>query len=140
MDKINKSVRINTVITPKFDLEKFTEFCFKYGRKKRDINLRGDYRYININTLKNRDDISNFLSVKFDYIENESCMVCNSEYYSVNNQFIVAYHRGLQFSSVNIANKCYVNDVLVKQDGSIYKDFIKIGILFKIKSLRTGFF
>lgn len=123
LDRIKKPIRINTVITQQFTYESFIEFCFKYGRKYRDINLRADYRKITIETLKNRNVISDFLATKFDYIANESCMVCNSEYYSVNDEFIVAYHRGMMFSSVNISNKCYVNDVLIKQDGKIYKDW-----------------
>lgn len=123
LDKVNKPIRINTVITERFNFDDFFNFCLKYGKKKRDINLRADYRKIDLNTLKNRDYIFNTLANKFDYFSTESCMVCNSEYFSVNDEFICAYHRGMEKSSVIIGDKCYVNDVIIKQDGNIYKDW-----------------
>lgn len=124
LDRIIKPVRINTVINEYFNKDLFVDFCYAYGKKKRDINLRADYRNINEDNLKSRDNISKFLSEQFDYMSSESCMVCNSEYYSVDDKFICAYHRGMELSSVTTANgKCYVNDVLIKQNGNIYRDW-----------------
>ena len=123
LDKITKPIRINTVINNNFSKTAFLDFVYKYGKKKRDINLRADYRKINFDTLKNRDEISIMLQEIFDYIETESYIVCNSEYYSMKNKFIVTYHRGLEHSSVIVGDKCYVNDILIKQDGKIYKDW-----------------
>lgn len=124
LDRINKPIRINTVIDNSFNKDLFVDFCNSYGKKKRDINLRADYRNITEDNLKTKDDISRFLMEQFDYISSEGCMVCNSEYYSVDDTYICTYHRGMEKSSVITKNdKCYVNDILIKQDGSIYKDW-----------------
>lgn len=123
LDRINKSIRINTVINKNFTFDKFIEFVEYYGKKKRDINLRADYRKVTETTLKSRDKIQEFLAEKYDFIDIESCFVCESEYYSYNNQFLISYHRGLEHSSVQFGNTIYINDVLIKQDGNIYKDW-----------------
>ncbi len=123
IDKITKPIRINTVINGNFTFEEFYIFVDVYGKKKRDINLRENFRYIDFDSLKNRDEISIALQERYDYFASESCIVCNSEYYSVDDTFIVAYHRGMEHSSVIVGNKCYVNDVIIKQDGKIYRDW-----------------
>lgn len=123
INEIVKPVRINTVITDGFVWEDFWMFCDRYGKKKRDINLRADYRLMTFDSLKARDRISVKLSEHYDYIESESCMVCNSEYYNAGEKFICTYHRGMQYSSVIVGEKCYVSDVIVKQDGRMYKDW-----------------
>jgi len=124
MDRIEKSIRINSVISDSgLSKTEFNNFLSKYGKKKRDINLRANYKTMTVDKLKIMDDISLMLSEYFDYICTESCMVCNSEHYSVNDKFLCSYHRGLEKSSVQVGNKCYVNDIIVKQDGSVYKDW-----------------
>lgn len=129
IDRIYKSVRINSVLP--YGIEKGAEnyyttihsFINKYGKKKRDINFRADYRYITLETLKSLDSVSTSFAQWFDYFMTESCLVCNSEHYSMNDQFIVSYHRGLESSCIAFGSKCYVNDVIVKQDGNVYKDW-----------------
>lgn len=126
IDKIQKPIRINTVVTNSAIVcisGMLKEFIYKYGRKNRDINIRADYTQIKLRNLKSRDFMFEWLAREFDYLETESCMVCNSDYFSVDDEFICAYHRGLQFSSVTFDNKCYVNDVIVKQNGKIFKDW-----------------
>lgn len=124
MDRVEKPIRINSVIPGnglnELALEKFVE---RYGKKKRDINLRANFKTMTPTGLKVMNQISALLSHKYDYISTESCMVCNSEYFSVNDKFIVSYHRGLEHSSVTFGNKTYVNDVIVKPDGNTYSDW-----------------
>lgn len=122
MDKIYKPIRINSVLPKTFTLDEL-EKIMKYGKKKRDINLRANYKTMTLDNLKIMDSVSRMLAYKYDYIMTESCLVCNSEHYSANNQFIVSYHRGLEHSCIAFGNKCYVNDVIVKQNGSVYKDW-----------------
>lgn len=129
IDRIYKPIRINSVLP--YGIEKDTEnyyttihsFINKYGKKKRDVNFRADYRYITQDTLKSPDSVSTNFAQWFDYFMTESCLVCNSEHYSVNDEFIVSYHRGLEHSCITFDSKCYVNDVIIKQDGNIYKDW-----------------
>lgn len=123
IEEIKKSIRINSVIPDNVDFKSLMAFIMHYGKKRRDINLRADFRKVTPETLKCRDNISDFLAEYFDYVCTESCLVCNSEHFSVDDRFIVSYHRGLEHSSVLIGDKCYVNDILIKQDGNIYKDW-----------------
>lgn len=124
MDRIVKSIRINSVIPDSgLSIAELKNFLSKYGKKKRDINLRANYKIMTADKLKTMYSMSLMLSEYLDYICTESCMVCNSEHYSVNDEFICSYHRGLEKSSVQIGNKCYVNDIIVKQNGSVYKDW-----------------
>lgn len=123
IDRIKKSIRINTVMNDNFDFDKFFDFVNKYGKKKRDINLRADYTKIDISSLKSRDYVFYNLATVYDYICTESCIVCNTEYFSVNDEFLVSYHRGMEHSCVCVGDKYYVNDILIKQDGNIYKDW-----------------
>lgn len=124
IDYIEKPIRINTILPKNFTDYELIEFCCRYGKKGRDINLRADYREIDdLEKLKNFNGISLVLTEIFDYIETESCLVCNTEYYSVDNEFICSYHRGMQYSSFPVGGKIYINDVLVKPDGNIYKDW-----------------
>lgn len=124
LDLITKPIRINTVLSnSSITLQELVYFIQKYGKKKRDINIREDYRYTSLDTLKSRSRTFMWLAEIFDYLETESCMVCNSDYFSVGGDFICAYHRGLQSSRVWIGDKCYVNDVIVAQDGRIHSDW-----------------
>ena len=127
IDLIKKPIRINTVFSERdicdIGILKLKDFIYKYGKKKRDINIREDYRLVTLSSLKSRNALFEWLAETFDYIETESCMVCNSDYFSVENSFICAYHRGLELSSVTYNDKCYINDVIVAQDGKIYKDW-----------------
>ena len=126
IDQIEKPVRINCVIPNTYMLKhNLLNFINKYGKKNRDINLRKDYTKTTKENLKDFDSLFRWLATAFDYIETESCMVCNTDYFSVEDKFICAYHRGLQYSAVTVVGKCYVNDVIVSQNGNIYKDWNK---------------
>lgn len=123
LDKITKPIRINTVINKGFNFDKFIDFVNIYGKKRRDINLRADYRKIDFDNLKIKDDVFCKLAEIYDYIATESCMVCNTEYFSVYNKYLVSYHRGVENSCIIIGEKCYVNDIIIKQNGEIYRDW-----------------
>lgn len=124
-DKINliqKPIRINTVIPNNLNVEKLFLFIERYGNEKQMINLREDYRYITTTTLKDRNEMVDLLSNYFDYVGTNTCMVCNSEFFIAPN-CIVCYHRGLEHSSYQLKDKCYVNDILITPNGKIYKDW-----------------
>lgn len=122
IELINKPIRINTVLPKELNVAKLFKFIANYGNDKQMINLREDYRYIDVTTLKDRNQTVELLSDYFEYRGTNTCMVCNSEFFQAPN-CIVCYHRGLQFSAFNLSTKCYVNDVLITPDGNIYKDW-----------------
>ncbi|MBR6516388.1 MAG: radical SAM protein [Bacilli bacterium] len=123
IDLINKPIRINTVIPNKLDIEKLFKFIERYGDDKKMINLREDYRKITTTTLKDRNGMVDILANYFDYLGTRTCLVCNSEFFKAPN-CVVCYHRGLEHSSYQLKDKCYVNDVLIIPNGKIYKDWV----------------
>lgn len=123
IDLIKKPIRINTVITDKFDFNKFLEFSEYWGGNNRLINLRADYTKITDLTLKNRDEICNKLLAVADNIGNGGCMVCHENIFLYEN-IMIAYHRGLKNSSFKLNDKLiFVNDILVWPDGSVTYDW-----------------
>jgi len=122
IEKINKPIRINTVINKNFSFDEFKKFVEKWGSNKRLINLRADYTKLDTTSLKARDDVETFLSEEYIYNGSGGCLVCHSSSFEADNCFI-QYHRGLMFSSVKMGDKTYINDVIITPDGNIYKDW-----------------
>lgn len=123
IDKIQKYVRINCIIDETDLGENLLEFINTYATPYRMINFRADYRNITTDTLKNRDSISNWLLNNFKFEYSNNCLVCNSEFYSDEENFVICYHRGLKHSSVEVLNRTYVNDIIIDIYGGIYKDW-----------------
>jgi hypothetical protein len=123
IDLIHKPIRINTVIPSSLNIEKLFLFIGRYGDEKKMINLREDYRNIDTTTLKDRNGMVDILANYFTYIGTNTCLVCNSEFFQAPN-CVVCYHRGLEHSSYELKDKCYVNDVLITPNGKIYKDWV----------------
>lgn len=127
INTIKKSVRINCIL-PKYSKEnrqKIDNFIHYWGAKKRDVNLREDYQKQTTQSLFTRTEWFCYLADEYLFVERESCMVCNTEYFSVNNDFFVSYHRGIKYSSLYSEKSLYVIDIIVKQDGNIYFDWDK---------------
>lgn len=122
IDKIKKPIRINTVINKNFSFDKFKEFVIKWGSDKRLINLRADYTKLDTTSLKARDEIETILSTEYIFNGAGGCLVCHSSTFIADNCYI-QYHRGLMFSSVEMGDKTYVNDVIITPDGKMYKDW-----------------
>jgi len=122
IDRIEKPIRINTVINKNFSFDEFKEFVKKWGSEKRLINLRADYTKLDTTTLKARDEIETLLSEEYMYSGSGGCLVCHSSTFEADN-CIISYHRGLMFSSVKMGNKTYINDVIITPDGNVYKDW-----------------
>lgn len=128
LDLIDKPIRINTMFSNDdiSNVDKLEELICEFGKKRRDINIREDYRHVTLDTLKSRNKLFSYLCERYDYLASECCMVCNTDYFSVDDSFVCSYHRGLERSSVIFGDKCYVNDIIVAQDGKIYKDWDRI--------------
>ena len=122
INRINKPIRVNTVINKNFTFDKFKEFVNEWGSEKRMINLRADYTKLDTTSLKARDEIETFLSTEYLYMGSGGCLVCHSVTYDADN-CLIQYHRGLMFSSVKMGEKTYVNDVIITPDGKLYKDW-----------------
>lgn len=124
-DKITIPVKMNVVISERFDVNEFERFIKPLRNchpEKFRISLRADYRNINKDNLKNRDDVFDSLMEKYDYRYSGGCMVCNDDRF-YDKDFEISYHRGMEHSLVKYGNRLYVNDVIVTMDGMMYPDW-----------------
>jgi hypothetical protein len=123
INKIQKYVRINCIVTEDMLGDGLLRYIETYATPYRMINLRADYRNVTTDTLKNRDNISKWLLDNFKFEYANSCLVCNSEFYSDEESIVVCYHRGLESSCVTTKERYYVNDIIIDMFGKIYKDW-----------------
>lgn len=125
IDKIKKYKRINCIIKPEyvFEEDKLFKFIEHFTDKKTMINFRADYRMVTTDTLKNRDKIDEWLLNNYRYEHSANCMVCNSEFFSDDDETVICYHRGLEHSKVVTSKYIYVNDVLIDLYGNMHNDW-----------------
>ena len=123
INKITKYVRINCIVNESMLGDKLIEYINTYATPYRMINLRADYRNVTTDTLKNRDNISKWLLDNYKFEYSNSCLVCNSEFYSDEVSTVVCYHRGLESSCVTTRGRYYVNDIIIDMYGNIFKDW-----------------
>lgn len=123
INKITKYVRINCIVNESMLGDNLIEYINTFATPYRMINLRADYRNVTTDTLKNKDNISKWLLDNYKFEYSNSCLVCNSEFYSDEVSTVVCYHRGLESSCVTTKNRYYVNDVIIDMYGNIYKDW-----------------
>ena len=108
INKIKKYIRINCIVKENMLGDKLLEYIQYYATPYRMINLRADYRTVTLDTLKNRDSISQWLLDNFKYEYSNNCLVCNSEFYSDEVSTVVCYHRGLEQSCVVTNTRIYI--------------------------------
>jgi len=125
IDMINKSVRINCLITEQnFSIKKVEQMIEKYATKDNVmVNLRADYRTITDANLKTQDKIFTSLINKYTYLGSSSCLVCNSSHFETDDNKTFCYHRGIEQSAVVTKNKIYVNDIIINMYGDIFYDW-----------------
>lgn len=125
IDKIKKYKRINCIIKPEyvFEEDKLFKFIEHFTDKRTMINFRADYRMVTTDTLKNRDKIDEWLLNNYRYEHSANCMVCNSEFFSDDDETVICYHRGLEHSKVVTSKYIYVNDVLIDLYGNMHDDW-----------------
>jgi organic radical activating enzyme len=127
--KLNKcNIRINSVITKnwinptekdKNDVKKFIEYWLKYSN---DVSFRWDYRKV-----KNMDDLKSlnnpfvqFLGSFLKYKGSSGCLVCNDDYFENGR---IHFHRGTLKTSIKFHDNLLINDIIIKQDGSVCLDW-----------------
>ena len=120
---IKKHIKLNVVLSQTFDINEFKTFVEPYrGLENVSICIRADYRQINKNKLKNRDDVFEKLINEYEYEMSGGCMVCNDDRFW-DDKMLISYHRGMEHSKVIYGNKIFVNDILITIDGQIYDDW-----------------
>lgn len=120
--RITKPIKVNIVLSKKFDIEEFKKFAEPYFKTDAVLSIRADYRFITKDNLKNRDEIFEALIKEFEYESSGGCMVCNDDVFW-HEKTRIHYHRGMESSKVIYGNKAFINDVIITIDGQIYDDW-----------------
>jgi len=117
-------VRINCLVSDKTKIEEIVD-SWKKAKVDVDINLRADYRLITNENLKSMDLVFQKLYGLYSYVSTSGCLVCNTDVFSMDfkNEGKICYHRGLENTLIVIKDKTILNDIIIKQDGSIYVDW-----------------
>ena len=98
-EDVMSSVGVNN-LSQTFDINEFKTFVEPYrGLENVSICIRADYRQINKNNLKNRDDVFEKLINEYEYEMSGGCMVCNDDRFW-DDKMLISYHRGMEHSKV----------------------------------------
>jgi len=123
-------IRINCVVSDKTKIEEIVD-SWKKAKVDVDLNLRADYRLITKENLKSMDLVFQKLYGLYDYVSTSGCLVCNTDLFHTkfinenvsDSKMKICYHRGLENTLIVIKDKTILNDIIIKQDGSIYVDW-----------------
>jgi len=118
-------IRINCVLSREYSTTELSDFIELYKHKNRVINFRADYRHITTENLKtlNNEFIKQLLSLGLEYQASNGCLVCNTDYFTAQGKYYIVYHRGIERSSIKLGETIIVNDIIIKQTGSMYYDW-----------------
>ena len=123
-DRIEKPIRINCIVNEdNFSIDTVNSMASEYCNEYRMLNLRADYRTITDVNLKTRDFIVNEMLEHYKFEGANSCLVCNSMFFSKDEKYVICYHRGVEHSAVRTKSKTYINDVIIDINGDIYPDW-----------------
>ena len=125
---LNIPIRINSVLLDvEAEYSRVSEFIDKYVKISHSINFRGDYTKI-----KTQDDLRGldnpFAQVLFNmdnlsYLGSGGCQVCNNDDFITKEGVYVSFHRGYEHSLIKQGRYYIINDIIIKQDGSILIDW-----------------
>lgn len=119
--KIDKPVKINCVIQDGISIPVILDRWSKF--KNCRLSLRADYTKITNANLKSLDDdVISTLLLYCSYVSHGGCDVCFDVKFKYN-KLDVSYHKGLEFSSIQIGNTILVNDIIIKPNGACYYDW-----------------
>ncbi len=123
IDKLNKPVKINCILSDKLNLEAVIR---RWSTHNVILTFREDYRYLNQGNLKTiSNEVTNALLqiAGITYLSHGGCDVCFDVTFKYKDSLVVSYHRGLEKSSIILGNNIFVNDIIIKQDGSLMYDW-----------------
>lgn len=123
LHQCNIPVKLNCVLTGNENYSKLFEFVYLWQKQVNTISFRRDYR-----TVKTDDDLrgedSTLLTLQdiFGDYTSGGCEVCNDDVFKGGK---VHYHRGKEKTLIEKKSHLIVNDIIIKQDGSLYLDWDK---------------
>lgn len=120
-------LRINSVLlNPSITKDKVKNFISCYECFINSISFRADYTKIkDQNDLRGLDyPLLNILfnMTDLEYLSSGGCLVCNNNDFK-KGRIYISLHRGYEHSLVIAGNNYIINDIIIKQDGSILMDW-----------------
>lgn len=123
LHKCNIPVKLNCVLTGNEDYRDLFEFVFKWQKEVDTISFRRDYRTVLTDDDLRGEDITLLtLEEIFGNYTSGGCAVCNDDVFKGGK---VRYHRGKENTLIEEPEHFIVNDIIIKQDGSLYLDWNK---------------
>lgn len=121
---ISVPIKVNAVITDKTTIEDVKAII---DRWKDDSNVtvcfRRDFRKTTPETLHamSGDNILDYLFDNYEFASHGFCDVCDTVKFVEN----IAFHRGLEKSSLKVGNTVIINDIIIFPDGFVAYDWDK---------------
>lgn len=122
--RIHKPIKINAMLTEDMlddasidaFINQYKNYCFR-------MNFRGDYTKTTDTNLKNIDTVSRYFFNRFEYVGSAGCLICYTQQFKTDDDFVITYHRGVPRYSLMFDGRCYISDIIVDMFGNMYKDW-----------------
>ena len=123
LHQCNIPVKLNCVLTGKENYSELFEFVYKWQKQVNVISFRRDYKSVETEEdLRGEDSTLLTLQDIFGDYTSGGCEVCNDDIFKGGK---VHYHRGKEKTLIEKKSHLIVNDIIIKQDGSLYLDWDK---------------
>jgi organic radical activating enzyme len=122
--RIKKSIRVNCVLSTFTNIKEIIERWENVPNV--ELSLRENFNTMTLNDLHSYNTVAlNYLRKNLYYFNHTQCKVCDTLTFETANNFTVRYHRGTQSTLIKLdANTYEINDIIVRQDGKIFLDWI----------------
>ena len=121
---ISVPIKVNAVLTDKTTTEDVAEIIHRWQSNPNvTVCFRRDFRKTTPETLHTMfgDEILDYLIDNYEFASHGFCDVCDTVKFTEN----IAFHRGLEKSSLQVGNTVIVNDIIIFPDGFVAYDWDK---------------
>lgn len=123
LNKIKIPIRINCVITKKFNPQRHIDY---YMNKKVELVFREDYRNITREELFNfNSPVLKYLTSHYELVSHQYCHFCCNFNFITQKELKIRYHRGTNTTSTKIGTITEHMELILAPNGEIYTDWDK---------------
>ena len=124
ISRIKKSVRINCVIKDRKH-SFFRGVIARWEGTGVELSFREDFNEMTEEALHNPYSHSlPYVATVKEYLNHTFCKVCDTTTFRSSRGMVIRYHKGLKNTFINLGkNKYEINDIIIRQDGSIFCDW-----------------
>ena len=124
ISRIKKSVRINCVIKDRKH-SFFRAVIARWENTGVELSFRENFNEMTEEELHNPYSHSlPYVATVREYLGHTFCKVCDTTSFRSYRGMVIRYHKGLKNTFINLGNDKYeINDIIIRQDGSIFCDW-----------------